>query len=1030
MEVDSVIHKVVSLCKEGDLDKLHTGVNVAVNELSSGDSENSATSQFELLKQDILMKSLIQCVSSGQKHGVQSLLQIGVNVNGFKDSQTKNPLHTAIELGQTEIVQCLLQAGAEVNKQGSEGITALHLAVLNNHTDIVELLLTYPVDPELKTATNKTALDFALQQDNKDIVQLLVNKIDSERLPAYQMEIINFASQYGDTEFLQKNIPTTLLKSKSQKNIAILNQMAHKACLHNNRDVVTLLLEHNVNFRLLFKGTTAIQIACNSGSLDLIRLLLFSSHKYIQKNQKHVLYATIESNRTDVLQFLLQNKVNLHVTDTNGQTPLHFACAVGNTVTIDLLLKHGVGVNAQDKRKLTPLMLVLARPMTETRNFNSSSATPSFSAENKISKKFKSKEYQLSSLQQTHVVSALLSSKADVNMRSRSGWTALHYAVSSSNTKATRMLLAAGADINAQATYSNLGMPKGSTPLCVAVLKSAGTGVIESLLKAGAKANIQICKSNIRTPLTAAVKVNNATAVRMLVAHGCDTETPIQKFGTKYTSLQLAVSSWKVTVAMQLIKSGANVNVLYRDHDSLLHTTLRLTDKLPLIKCLLKHGVDVNAVNDKGQTALHLFFTGYCNYNRISPYYGKLTPLIRSPNDVKAAKAIIRSSQTDLDIRHSVTGNTALIVAVNHMQKYQDVVIEYLIDHGANVNLQNNDEKSALHIATEKGHFDVVVLLVEKGCVLSLRDRDGNTALDVAVHHLKEKCAVYLLNKSDPSEALNEVLLHRSAARKMTEVMHLLLQRGCSVNARVTHALYRNGNNDLKKFTVQSSNILSILLFNWDYKSIIPVLEAGFEIHSETELIHMADSEDQTCSLSSTKELQKHSCFGHGFLHQWQTFLHEYFRGSNLKHKIYGVVCMLLLSSGASAVTDNSSHTDSIISEINRVEKFEGYNLPLLTHLLELGYCINWDNLDPEYYQHEHQYIQDYLSLLRSQSVTRLEVLAARTVRSNLWPNAWVSACKLPLPAFLYNVHFVKYFQSVKKHVQSINNTISLFGGL
>ena len=993
MDVDSVIHKVVSLCKEGDLDELHTEVNVAVNELSSGDSENSATSQFEFLKQDILMKSLIQCVSSGQKHGVQSLLQIGVNVNGLKDSQTKNPLHTAIELGQTAIVQCLLQAGAEVNKQGSEGITALHLAVLNNHTDIVELLLTYPVDLELKTATNKTALDFALQQDNKDIVQLLVNKIDSERLPAYQMEIINFACQYGDTGFLQKNIPMTLLKSKSQKNVAILNQMAHKTCLHNNRDVVTLLLEHNVNFKRLFKGTTAIQIACNSGSLDLIRLLLFSSHKCIQENQKHGLYATIESNRTDVLQFLLQNKVNLHVTNTCSQTPLHFACAVGNPASVDLLLKHGLCVNAQDKRKLTALMLVLARPTTETlRHFNSSDATSSFSAQNKISRKLKSKEYQLSSLQQTHVVSALLSSKADVNMRSRSGWTALHYAVSSSNTKATRMLLAAGADINVQATYSNLGMPKGSTPLCVAVLKSAGTGVIESLFKAGAKVDVQTGQSN-KTLLATAVQINNASAVRLLLAHGCNPETTIECHGEKRTLVQHAVLVWKVSTAIQLLKSGAKANVLCKNGCSLLHKAFRFsTGRLELVKCLLNYGVDVNAMNDDGDTALHLFLTG-----KVNPYSNSSCPFIRTKDDVAVVKAIVGSPYLEINTKQGIRHDTPLMLAVKHMDSYREIVMKYLIDHGADVNFQNKIKTSALHLAAEKGQFDSVVLLVEKGCDLSLKDRDGNTALNVAVHHLKEKCAVYLLNKSDPSEALNEVLLHRSAARKMTEVVHSLLQRGCSVNARVTHALYRNGNNDLKGFAQQCSNVLSIALKNRDYKSIILVLEAGFQIHAERK--------------ATKAQISKKFKHNDGFLNEWQSILNTDSSVFSFHKPIYGAVSMLLLCAGVLPSPMFPLIQSGIRTKINHLEKDLVLDIPLLKNLLDLGYCVNWENMEMASPIHDTELSRQEMCELRSQPVTRLEVLAARTVRSNLWPNAWVSACKLPLPAFLYNIHFNNFFE-------------------
>jgi serine/threonine-protein phosphatase 6 regulatory ankyrin repeat subunit B len=60
-------------------------------------------------------------------------------------------------------------------------------------------------------------------------------------------------------------------------------------------------------------------------------------------------------------------------------------------------------------------------------------------------------------------------------------------------------------------------------------------------------------------------------------------------------------------------------------------------------------------------------------------------------------------------------------------------IVRHLLNEGANVNLQNLDEKkSSLHFAAEKGHLDVVRLLLEQKADVNVQDKDGNTPLHFA----------------------------------------------------------------------------------------------------------------------------------------------------------------------------------------------------------------------------------------------------------------------------------------------------------
>jgi ankyrin repeat protein len=55
-----------------------------------------------------------------------------------------------------------------------------------------------------------------------------------------------------------------------------------------------------------------------------------------------------------------------------------------------------------------------------------------------------------------------------------------------------------------------------------------------------------------------------------------------------------------------------------------------------------------------------------------------------------------------------------------------------LIDHGANVDSQNDKQQTPLAAASWFGHLEVVRLLIESGVAVSARDREGHTPFHMA----------------------------------------------------------------------------------------------------------------------------------------------------------------------------------------------------------------------------------------------------------------------------------------------------------
>ncbi|KAM4547489.1 rabankyrin-5-like [Fundulus diaphanus] len=99
---------------------------------------------------------------------VNSPRRPGPNGEGDEEARDgQSPLHLASSWGLEDVVQCLLEFGANVNAQDSEGRAPIHAAIGNQHNIIIQLLISHP-DIRLNVHDRQGMTPFACAMTHKN----------------------------------------------------------------------------------------------------------------------------------------------------------------------------------------------------------------------------------------------------------------------------------------------------------------------------------------------------------------------------------------------------------------------------------------------------------------------------------------------------------------------------------------------------------------------------------------------------------------------------------------------------------------------------------------------------------------------------------------------------------------------------------------------------------------------------------------------------------------------------------------------
>lgn len=86
-----------------------------------------SSSSTEISRSSSLADMLCDSSARGNLAEVQALLALGADVNQAKDANGP-PLHWAARMGRSDVIQCLIAHGADLNCRNEHGYTALMIA--------------------------------------------------------------------------------------------------------------------------------------------------------------------------------------------------------------------------------------------------------------------------------------------------------------------------------------------------------------------------------------------------------------------------------------------------------------------------------------------------------------------------------------------------------------------------------------------------------------------------------------------------------------------------------------------------------------------------------------------------------------------------------------------------------------------------------------------------------------------------------------------------------------------------------------
>ena len=326
---------------------------------------------------------------------INVLLRVGSDTN-ITDISGNTCLMQAVSGDcSKEVLQAIIDHGADVNVTNKENHTALTIACAKRYTDDINVLLEAEADPNIADDSGATCLMHAVFKDgSKDMLHAIIDHgADVDATSKENCIALMIACGKNSVGAIY-----VLLESGADINITDIDGdtcLMHAVVGNCSKEVLQAIIDHGADVNATNKENhTALMSACQLSDACAITVLLGSGadpntaddngdtclHVGILKNlNKEVIQTIIDhganvdainklnvtplmvaSNKgnADAINLLLNARADPNITSVNGGTWLHAALEGDcSREALQVIIEHGTDVNATNILNVTPLEL-------------------------------------------------------------------------------------------------------------------------------------------------------------------------------------------------------------------------------------------------------------------------------------------------------------------------------------------------------------------------------------------------------------------------------------------------------------------------------------------------------------------------------------------------------------------------------------------------------------------------------------------------------------------------------------------------
>ncbi|XP_043469322.1 uncharacterized protein LOC122503006 [Leptopilina heterotoma] len=647
--------------------------------------------------------SLLHLAIEGKKQNVvQILIEFGADVD-VKDGCQKTPLFYAVESKQIEIAEMLLKAGANVNAKDHEDMMPINFAFGERDetsgnekykpSKLVKLLCSYGADLNFKNENgNMTLLSVCKNGNFKEIEFLIARGADLFSTDVDDKTALHYAAlgfNYNLVDFLLRS--GFDMNDKYLFNGSLVHTLANFSrdiymvlnLLAGDRNTNNVLSEAHYND--IKESANMVEFLADNGA----DINTFMHERYTP------LLSSVQSNYLEITECLLELKAKIH----KKLFKSYYYCSYPNIhVNPKLFLnkiimqsavlkvfrdnvKHGLLFTDENKGKIEIILQYGSNVEIEENFCEQYHAT--FSSDNNWSQKCR------------QIINICLEKKIDVNVESTKYCALLHFVIKHLDEDFEPVVKKCeGFDINALNDLPSVFGPKDKKSLLHLAIDERKQNVVKALIEFGADVDV--------------------------------------KDGCQKTPLFYAVESKQIEIAEMLLKAKANVNA--KDHDDMMPINFAFGERVE------------TSVNEKYKPSKMV--TLLCSYG------------------------------AELDFKNQ-SGTLTLLMAC---RKGNFREIEFLVEHGADLFSGDINGTKALHYAALGNNYNIVDFLLRKGFDINAKDLSDQSSVHKLAIFLDEMYDLFDIIEVDRTmkDILNEN--HDKEMKESANMVEFLADNGADIN--------------------------------------------------------------------------------------------------------------------------------------------------------------------------------------------------------------------------------------------------------